>query len=107
MGEHDFDAALDAAGLEWIRYRFNTQGGNVTHFTVQYETTIDDRRVPVVRYDNAHGFAHRDLMNRRGEVVSKMGLPEHVTAGKALQIGKQDIQENWQRYRERFLGGER
>jgi hypothetical protein len=30
-----------------------------------------------------------------------------VTAGKALQIGKQDIQENWQRYRERFLGGER
>jgi hypothetical protein len=106
MGNRDFAAALDDHRLEWIRYRFTTEAGRVITFTVQYETTIGDERIPVVRYDNAHGFAHRDELDRRGRVVRKERLPEYLTAGDVLQIGKRDIQEHWPRYRERFLGDE-
>jgi len=35
-------------------------------FTVQYETFWQDKWLPVVRYDAAHGFAHRDLYDLQG-----------------------------------------
>jgi hypothetical protein len=72
---------------------------------VQYETTLEGRRVPVVRYDNAHGFAHRDLLNRRGQVVEKIRLANDPGPGIALNLGERDIHDNWPQYRERFLKG--
>ena len=33
---------------------------------VQYETKIGDSWYPVVRYDTAHGVAHKDVLNHRG-----------------------------------------
>jgi hypothetical protein len=37
--------------------------GKIVFFRVQYETKINLIWYPVVRYDTAHGFAHRDLLN--------------------------------------------
>ena len=105
MPPHDFDVPLDDAALEWIRYRFTTQGADVTVFTVQYETTIDGERVPVVRYDTAHGFAHRDRMNRQGEEIRKETVGEGLSLKEALNLGEQDIKANWPRYREEFFRG--
>ena len=102
----DFNAPLDEEGLEWIRYRFTTESGQVTMFTIQYETTIGEERMPVVRYDNAHGFAHRDLLDRRGRIIAKNPLVGVPTSKEALQIGERDILDNWQRYRQRFFGDE-
>jgi len=39
--------------------------GRVIDFVVQYETFINKEWFPVVRYDNSHGFAHRDLLSAR------------------------------------------
>ena len=38
----------------------------VLSFVVQYETLIEGKWFPVVRYDTTHGFAHRDLFDKRG-----------------------------------------
>ncbi len=39
---------------------------DVLGFVVQYETKLEGKWLPVVRYDTQHGFAHRDLLDRRG-----------------------------------------
>jgi len=41
-------------------------GKRVVEFRVQYETKLGGEWYPVVRYDTAHGFAHRDLIDRHG-----------------------------------------
>jgi hypothetical protein len=78
----------------------------VTAFAIQYETTVAGRRQPVVRYDSTHGFAHRDLLDRRGQLLEKTPLVGNPPFAKALQIGEQDIRANWRRYRRDFLGEE-
>jgi len=35
----------------------------IVFFRLQYETKINEIWYPVVRYDTAHGFTHRDIMN--------------------------------------------
>ncbi len=42
--------------------------GKIVFFRVQYEIKINDNWYPVVRYDTAHGFAHRDLLDFKGDV---------------------------------------
>lgn len=106
MRERNFEVPLDDTELEWIRYRFTTEGRLVVTFLVQYETFEAGERKPIVRYDNAHGFAHRDRLNRRGDSIDKQVLPEHLTANDVLELGRQDIQRNWQRYSEQFFGDE-
>lgn len=100
----DFLAPLDDEGLEWIRYRFTTERGQVATFTIQYETPVGEETMPVVRYDNAHGYPHRDQIDRRGRIIEKSPLPGAPTPREALQSGECDILENWQRYRRRFFG---
>ena len=104
MPEIDYDVALDDAELEWMRVRLTTVRGRVVTYTVQYETTIDDRRAPVVRFDNAHGFPHRDLLNRHGRIIDKRPIPGHPSPEAALAQGEFEIRSNWPRYRAAFFG---
>lgn len=106
MPEIDFEVPLDDTYLEWMRVRFSTLRGKVTTFMVQYETTFAGRRVPVVRYDNAHGFVHRDLLNRRGQLIAKTRLENDPDSSVALNIGEPDILDNWPHYLEQFIVGE-
>lgn len=39
-----------------------------------------------------------------GSQVSKRPLPDYLTLGQAFQIAITDIVQNWETYRERFLG---
>jgi hypothetical protein len=63
--------ALDDHARNWIRIEFTREGKKLLTFLAQYEIVIEDQIYPVVRYDGVHGFAHRDLLNRRGEVIAK------------------------------------
>ncbi len=38
---------------------------NVLSLVVQYETKVEENWLPVVRYDTRHGFAHRDLLDKK------------------------------------------
>lgn len=102
MPEIEYDFALDEAALNWVRFRVETRAGRVVHFVVQYETTFEGRRIPVVRYDDHHGFAHRDLLNRRGDVVQKLQLGR-VSCGAVVVEAQADIAANWRTYVAEFM----
>jgi len=77
--------------------------GQVIDFAVQYETFINNEWFPVVRYDTSHGFAHRDLFNMKGQ---KRKTPLFTTdKNDALTFAENDIRDNWEVYRQRFIEG--
>lgn len=71
-------------------------------FSLQIETKINNNWYPVVRYDTAHGFAHRDLLNKKGEVVEKTPLFEQ-DYNDALTFAESDLKANWPSYKINFL----
>lgn len=104
MPETEFEAPLSHSRNEWLRMRFTTVRGQVVVYTAQYETTIHGARTPVMRFDNAHGFAHRDRLDRSGRVVEKRAIAGNPDPGAALTQAQQDIVANWRRYRAEFFG---
>ncbi|MEW6740295.1 MAG: hypothetical protein AB1325_10385 [Nitrospirota bacterium] len=77
--------------------------GRVVFFRVQYETRIGDVWYPVVRYDTAHGFAHRDLLNLKGEIEKTPLFNQDFND--ALTFAESDLKSNWEYYKNRFLEG--
>lgn len=76
--------------------------GKILFFRVQYETKIDDVWYPVVRYDTAHGFAHRDLLNIKRDVKKTPLFNQNYND--ALTFAENDLKSNWAYYKERFIG---
>ena len=75
--------------------------GQIIEFSIQFETFLDGVWYPVVRYDTAHGFTHRDLLDYKG---NKKKTPLFITnKNDALTFAENDIRDNWQVYKQRFL----
>jgi len=59
--------------------------------------------VPVVKYDTEHGFAHRDILDKKG---NKHKTPIFARDyNEALTFAEYDIKSNWILYKKAFLGG--
>lgn len=87
------------------RHYHKTERGVVVNFMVQLEVEVlKGVWRPVVRYDCSHAFAHRDRYNLRGE-QDKDDL--HLAYTEALNLADEDINKNWQVYKELFLQGEK
>jgi len=69
----------------------------------QLETLVGKTWMPVVRYDHAHGFAHRDLLDKRGHAIKTPLFNQDLND--ALTFAENDLKTNWVSYRERFLEG--
>ena len=69
-------------------------------FVVQYEAQIHGQWQPVVRYDTAHGFAHRDLLHPDGR-ADKQWLP-WMAFSVAMTYATQELKTEWRRYRRAF-----
>jgi hypothetical protein len=85
-----------------IRCGLGRLKGRVLRFTVQLEILHEESWIPVVRYDNAHGFCHRDTLHADG-TQDKTGvfigdLNETFTYAIA------DLKANWESHRDRYLG---
>jgi hypothetical protein len=65
-------------------------------------STDFSRWQPVIRYDTAHGYAHIDRYNLKGQ-TKKERLA--LTFSEALTRAERDLKQNWSVYRERFLRG--
>lgn len=83
------------------RSRHSRECDRIVRFVVQYETKIEDDWLAVVRYDTAHGMAHRDLVTRRGEVIKTPVFARDYN--EALTFAENDLRANWALYKERFL----
>lgn len=75
--------------------------GKIVSFSVQYETLWRGDWLPVVRYDTAHGFSHRDQYDIQGTVIKTPLFILHYN--RALTFAELDLKANWQLYRERFF----
>ena len=83
------------------RHVHTRMGKTITDFVVQYEIFINDKWCPVVRYDTAHGYAHKDH-------IYPDGSKEKVILGiysynAALTLADMDINQNWDTYKLRYL----
>lgn len=90
----DYDNAL--------RVMFETERGQILRFVVQLECQFgeDDEWIPVVRYDTAHGYAHRDIMYpTKKEEKTEMSVRNY---NDALTIAMDDIVEKRYDYRRRY-----
>ena len=77
--------------------------GKIVFFRIQYETIINEVWYPLARYDTAHGFAHRDLMDFKGNVDKTPLFKQDYND--ALTFAEKDLKYNWEYYKKRFLGG--
>ena len=75
--------------------------GKIVFFRIQYETKINEKWYPVVRYDTAHGFAHRDFIHFNGSIDKTSLFLQNYN--EALIFAEDDIKNNWELYREKFL----
>ena len=78
----DKEFLLDLESGVRMRCWHRTERGQVTAFTVQMELLVGGHWEPVVRFDTAHGFAHRDLYC----AVRNFGGRSHKTAQSAGRV---------------------
>jgi len=92
---------LDAFGNERLRARFTTSRGRVMDIVVQYESFYRERWLPIVRYDCAHGFFHRDTLLLGGGKEKQSIAMERLED--ALLYANQDIKDHWRWYKKQYL----
>ena len=80
-----------------LRVRLKAEKGDLIDVVYQYETFMDGKWVPIVRYDCAHGFFHRDILKSDGDKENQ------VISIDNLKNAEQDIKDRWEWYKERFL----
>ncbi len=84
------------------RHYHKTDKGKVIDFVVQMEVKVEGKWRTVIRYDCSHDFAHMDRYNIRGEKEKEEIL---LPYGESLTLADEDINLNWEFYKERFLKG--
>lgn len=83
-----------------MRVRFELEQSQVLRFVVQLECRYNDKWRPVVRYDTAHEFAHRDLLHPFGEVEKSEMTTRNYNEARTFAI--KDLADNWENYRQRY-----
>lgn len=84
------------------RHYHKTVRGKVVKFIVQLEVKYEGNWKEVVRYDCAHGYTHRDSYGlHRRRIKEEL----HLRFEDALTLSDDDIDDNWEIYKNRFLEG--
>ncbi len=78
-----------------------TRKGRVVDFLVQLEVLAKEHWHPVVRYDFAHGFPHRDILTPRGDEEKTPLALEALE--QCVQYAEQDLMDRQEWYVDRFL----
>jgi hypothetical protein len=85
-----------------LRCSYARRGRTVERFTVQLEISVGKDWVPIVRYDNAHGFCHRDTLHPDGTQDKTLVFVGDVNATFTFAID--DLRAHWEAHRAHFLG---
>lgn len=101
VGEREFESFLDKSENERLRVRLKHEKGLLIDVVLQYESFIGNKWYPIVRYDCAHGYFHRDIMKPNGDKEKK--VIEIQNLKDASRYAKQDIKDRWEWYKERFM----
>ncbi len=106
MYKEEFEIALDESGKNLIHVLLEYEKG-LSDVTVIYYTILGGEEIPLVTYDTAHGFPHRDLRyldekdKRRKKEIRVMSMEEFY------KLAVKDIQTNWRGYLREFMGAKK
>lgn len=75
--------------------------GEILKFVVQYEAFIDKLWHPIIRYDTAHGFAHKDIIHYNG-IQEKQPL-HFADFNMAFTYAIQELKITWRWYRMAYI----
>lgn len=92
MGRKEFFRDLNSRTR--LRVLIITERGRVKKFTVQLEARIGEYWTPIARYDNAHGFAHLDLLYPH-QAPQKIRI-RAVDLNDAVALAFADLVANWE-----------
>jgi len=101
MPEKEYFLFLDIDTRKRHYHKF--EGGKITEFVVQLEIKLQGKWRVIIRYDCAHGFAHKDCYNKAGR-NRKINL--YLDYNDALTLADDDINDNWELYKDRSLKGD-
>ena len=101
MSEKEYLILLDIDARK--RHYHNKDTGRISKYVVQLEVKIEGFWKEVIRYDCIHDYAHKDSYNIKGK-CRKINL--YLDYEDALTFADDDINENWEIYREKFLRGD-
>ncbi|MBI4645391.1 MAG: hypothetical protein HY738_02065 [Bacteroidia bacterium] len=101
MGEKTYSRDLGEDARK--RHYHRTEKGKVTYFAVQLEIKIEGKWNPIIRYDCSHDFVHIDRYNKKGEKIKEK---VYLSYEDSLTLADEDININWELYKEKFLKGE-
>lgn len=83
-----------------ILVHLEREGSTVVKFSVQYRAWIQGEWQPIVRFDTAHGYAHKDICYPDGtQETQELKLDDY---GLALTQALRDVKVRWEFYRERY-----
>lgn len=110
MQEVEYLYYLTAELTDRLRVFAQKEKGMILQFVVQYEALMSGKWQPVVRYDTAHGFAHKDVMTATGKTIKQPLFFEtynltftHATLDLKANCGNPSLREK--NYRRDFEGG--
>lgn len=94
----EFVLDLDKNTQSRIRFTKNRKG--IKKFTIQLELIEKGKIKPVVRYDTAHGYAHRHQFYRSGEKMVRRFKFRDLS--EAYTYSYNDVKLNWRRFKNEF-----
>ena len=101
VNEKEFYIYLGTRFKDRIRLQFKKEKGQILDLVIQYETIINKKWLPIVRYDCAHGFFHRDILYPYGDTEKKViDIPNLKYE---FLFAKQDLEDKWEWYKEQYL----
>jgi hypothetical protein len=89
-------------GIVQMRCSFRKQRNKIEKFVVQLETMQQGKWQAVIRYDNAHGYCHQDILHPNGNQEKQR--VEKGDANQTFTFAVDDIRANWEKYLARYLG---
>ena len=90
-----------APELARLRCRYKRQGKRIFAYAVQLEIWHEGTWQPVVRFDNAHGFCHRDDVHPDGTQTKTATFVG--SANDTFTRAIEEVQAHWETHRNRFL----
>jgi len=84
-----------------IRENFSIDKGKIKRIVVQYESYIHNKWIPIIRFDTAHNFFHKDIINP-DTTKNKIEITS-FNLNDALTFAELDLKNNWQRYKAQYL----
>src|SRR3990172_9106364 len=100
MAKNQVEYVIRLGLFDRYRHFHVKEKGKILFFRMQYETKISDTWYAVVRYDTAHGFAHRDLLDEKGRVRKTPLFNQDLND--ALTFAENDLKTNWEKYKKSF-----